>query len=51
MLYGKLVEGVGVLEVMGYLVSECKVVVVVEGVILVGDVDVVICKIIEIMFM
>ncbi|MAF01095.1 2-dehydropantoate 2-reductase [Herbaspirillum sp.] len=47
--YGKLVEGVGVLEVMGYLVSECKAVAAAEGVTLAGDVDVAIRKIIETM--
>ncbi|MBN9356014.1 MAG: 2-dehydropantoate 2-reductase [Herbaspirillum huttiense] len=47
--YGKLVEGVGVLEVMGHLVSECKAVAAAEGVTLAGDVDVAIRKIIETM--
>ncbi len=47
--YGKLVEGVGVPEVMGYLVSECKAVAAAEGVTLAGDVDVAIRKIIETM--
>jgi 2-dehydropantoate 2-reductase len=47
--YGKLVEGVGVPEVMGHLVSECKAVAAAEGVTLAGDVDVAIRKIIETM--
>ncbi|MCP1571871.1 2-dehydropantoate 2-reductase [Herbaspirillum rubrisubalbicans] len=47
--YGKLVEGVGVLEVMGHLVRECKAVAAAEGVTLTGDVDVAIRKIIETM--
>ncbi|QJQ00543.1 2-dehydropantoate 2-reductase [Herbaspirillum rubrisubalbicans] len=47
--YGKLVEGVGVLEVMGHLVNECKAVAAAEGVTLTGDVDVAIRKIIETM--
>ncbi|WP_039786527.1 ketopantoate reductase family protein [Herbaspirillum huttiense] len=47
--YGKLVEGVGVLEVMDHLVSECKAVAAAEGVTLAGDVDVAIRKIIETM--
>lgn len=47
--YGRLVEGVGVLEVMGHLVSECKAVAAAEGVTLAGDVDVAIRKIIETM--
>jgi 2-dehydropantoate 2-reductase len=47
--YGKLVEGVGVLEVMSHLVCECKAVAAAEGVTLTGDVDVAIRKIIETM--
>ncbi|BEV14917.1 2-dehydropantoate 2-reductase [Herbaspirillum sp. DW155] len=47
--YGKLVEGVGVLEVMGHLVTECKAVAAAEGVTLAGDVDVAVRKIIETM--
>ncbi|MFX6218208.1 ketopantoate reductase C-terminal domain-containing protein, partial [Acinetobacter baumannii] len=42
-------EGVGALEVMGHLVSECKAVAAAEGVTLAGDVDVAIRKIIETM--
>ena len=47
--YGKLVEGVGVPEVIRNLVAECRAVADAEGVTLAGDVDVAIRKIIETM--
>ena len=47
--YGKLVEGVGVPEVMAHLVAECKAVAAAEGVTLAGDVDTAVRKIIETM--
>ncbi len=47
--YGKLVEGVGVPEVIRNLVAECRAVADAEGVTLAGDVDVAVRKIIETM--
>lgn len=47
--YGKLVEGVGVPEVIRNLVAECRAVADAEGVTLAGDADVAIRKIIETM--
>nr|WP_198980248.1 2-dehydropantoate 2-reductase [Herbaspirillum sp. ASV7] len=47
--YGKLVEGVGVPEVIRNLVAECRAVADAEGVTLAGDVDAAIRKIIETM--
>lgn len=47
--YGKLVEGVGIREVMRHLVAECRAVADAEGVTLTGDVDVAVQRIIETM--